>query len=80
MNIDPHGKSELEARLRGMYPTEPLLRAEIHESGQTATVQVADLYLRYRLSETAKRVLQGQETVLTVLDVAQFFTLIEQTK
>ena len=63
MNIDPQGKSELEARLLAMYPAEPLVKATIHESGQTATVQVADEYFRYRLSEPAKKILQGKENV-----------------
>jgi len=80
VDTDSTGKSRLEAILIGMYPAEPLVKATIHESGQTATVQVADEYFRYRRSEPAKKILQGKGTVCTSLDVAQFFALIKEAK
>jgi hypothetical protein len=60
MKIDPAGKAKLESLLLGMHPPGPLRQALVHESGELATVQIADKYFRYRLMPTAKKILHGQ--------------------
>jgi len=63
-----------------MHPG-PLVQATFHESGETATVQVANDYFQYRLSDTAKKILLGHATYFwTAKEQEQFFTPIEETK
>jgi hypothetical protein len=82
MKIDAKGKAQLEVILRGMYAGHPadLVGVTFHESGETATVQVADKYYRYSLSATAQKILQGQQTYWTELEAAEFFTPIQEAK
>ncbi len=80
MKVDQEGKSELESILLAMHPPGPLRKALVHESGERATVIIAeqhgDKYFRYVLSPTAKQILRGHQVVWT--EVAGLFTLVEQ--
>ena len=79
MKMDPEGKAELESILLGMHPPGPRRKALVHESGERATVIIAeqhgDKYFLYLLSPTAKEILRGHQVVWT--EVAELFTLVE---
>ena len=75
MKMDPEGKAKLGSILLTMYPAEPLRNVLIHESGEMATVQIADKYFRYRLSPIAKEILRGHKASWT--DTAELFTLVK---
>jgi hypothetical protein len=66
MNIDPDGKALLEVVLLKYHgEAGPLQSAMIHQSGETAIVQIANEYYRYRLLPTAREILRGHQRVWT---------------